>query len=138
MASLVFLCIANSARSQMAEGLARATAPAGWQVHSAGSRPASVHPHAIDVMREVGIDISAHQSKGLDAVPLASADVVITLCAEQECPVAFTRGRREAWPLPDPAQAGLGEERDAFRRVRDELAGRLEVFWRAVAAGWPP
>ncbi len=130
MPSLVFLCVANAARSQIAEGLARATAPDGWTIHSAGSRPGVLHPRAVQAMRDVGIDISGHRSKGLDDIPMADADVVITLCAEEECPVAFTRARREAWPLPDPAAAPPGEEPDAFRRVRDELAARIAAFWR--------
>ncbi len=63
-------------------------------------------------------------------MPLAEADVVITLCAEEECPVGYTRGRREAWPLPDPAAAPPGAEYEAFRRTRDELARRIAAFWQ--------
>lgn len=132
MPKLVLLCVANSARSQMAEGLARASAPPGWEIYSAGSQPARVSRHAIEAMREIGIDISGHRSKGLDEVPLADADVVATLCAEEECPVAFTRGRRLAWPHPDPAAPADSEEakRETFRRVRDMIRDRIERFWQ--------
>ena len=132
MPKLVLLCVANSARSQMAEGLARASAPPGWEVYSAGSAPTRVNPHAIEAMQEIGIDISGHRSKGLDAVPLTDADVVATLCAEEECPVAFTRGRRLAWPHPDPAAPTADEaaQRESFRHVRDMIGERLERFWQ--------
>ncbi len=132
MPSLIFLCVQNSARSQMAEGLARAQAPSGWEVYSAGSRPGTLHPVAVEVMREVGIDISGHHAKPMDDVPLEDADVVITLCAEEECPVGLTRARRLAWELPDPAGGGTPA---AFRTVRDELAARLRRFWDAGGSG---
>lgn len=134
MPSVVFLCVANSSRSQMAEGLARATAPDGWQVFSAGSRPTAVNPVAVEAMREIGIDISAQHAKGLDAVPVADADVVVTLCADEECPVTVTSARRLSWPLPDPTVAPEPQRLDAFRAVRDALAGRLRELWREVAA----
>ena len=95
---------------------------------SAGSRPGTLHPAAIDALQEIGIDISHQRSKGLDSVPLADADYVVTLCAEEECPVAFTRGRRLAWPQPDPAAAS--DVPEAFRAARDTLARRIEQFWR--------
>ena len=84
---ILFLCVANSARSQMAEGIARSLAPPGVKVSSAGSSPASVRPQAIQVLKEIGIDISGHQSKGLDSIDAGSVDAVITLCAEEVCPV---------------------------------------------------
>jgi arsenate reductase len=132
MPSVIFLCVANSARSQMAEGIARSLAPPEWEVYSAGSNPGRLSQRAVEAMREIGIDISGHRSKGLDEVPLAEADVVITLCAEEECPVAYTRGRRLAWPLPDPAApaASAEEERKAFQTVRDTIHTRLAGFWR--------
>lgn len=133
-ATLIFLCVANSARSQLAEGLARARAPAGWKVYSAGSEPGTLHPLALEVMREIGIDISRQHAKGLDSVPLADADIIVTLCAEEVCPVAPGAHTRLHWPLPDPAAAaGSREERlGAFRAVRDEIAARLETLWRPV------
>jgi arsenate reductase len=116
----------------MAEGLARAGAPPGWDVYSAGSEPSRVNPLAVDAMREIGIDLSGHRSKGLDEIPLADADVVITLCAEEECPVAYTRGRRLAWPHPDPAAPAANEDaqHESFRRVRDMIRERLSEFWQ--------
>jgi arsenate reductase len=133
--TLLFLCVANSARSQMAEGLARASAPPGWRVLSAGSNPGTLNALAVTALGEVGVDISHHQSKGLDAVPYATADVVITLCAEQVCPAAPGIGKKLHWPLPDPAQfTGTEQERlVAFRKVRDELARRVADFWKTVA-----
>jgi arsenate reductase len=119
----------------MAEGLARSLAPDGWTLFSAGSRPASVHPLAIQAMSEIGIDISHHRSKGLAEVPLESADIVVTLCAEEECPVANTRAARLSWPLPDPAAAASGDPLRRFRAVRDELAGRLRDFFAEPAVG---
>jgi len=131
--TLLFLCVANSARSQIAEGLARATAPSGWDVYSAGSEPGRLSSYAVHVLAEAGIDIAHHWSKGLDEVPYQHADVVITLCADEVCPVAPGIGRRLHWPLPDPgAVSGTEEERLlAFRRVRDELRTRITEFWNA-------
>lgn len=131
MSTLVLLCVANSARSQMAEGLARAKAPPGWTVHSAGSHPGTLHPLAVRVMGEIGIDISHHRSKGLDSVPLDTADVIVTLCAEAVCPVTPRAPVRLHWPLPDPAAVmGPDEARlRAFRHVRDEIAKRLGSLW---------
>ena len=131
MPKLILLCVANSARSQMGEALARASAPPGWEVYSAGSRPSQVNPYAIEVMEELGIDMTGHQSKGLDEVPLEDADFVITLCAEEECPVAYTKGKRLAWPHPDPAAPAPTEraQRQSFRDVRDMIRNRLDRFW---------
>ena len=120
---LLFLCVANAARSQMAEGLARALAPSSVKVSSAGSSPSRVHPLAIQVLAEIGIDISQQRSKHVDTIPSADIDVVITLCAEEECPLFVGTATRLHWGLPDPA-AGQGGEA-AFRRVRDELHRRL-------------
>lgn len=134
MSHVVFLCVANASRSQMAEGLARASAPPGWKVYSAGSRPGTLSSNAVEVMREIGIDISTHRAKGLDEVPLAEADVVITLCAEEECPVAYTKGKRLAWPHPDPGAPGDGDALERFRSVRDQLKQRIETFWATEGA----
>ncbi len=132
---VLFLCVANSARSQMAEGLARELLPEA-RVASAGSAPgASVQPLAVRAMAERGIDISRHRPKGihsLDADFLESLDYVITLCAEEVCPVVPGRARRVHWPILDPAaQAGDEAARlEAYRRARDEIASRLNR-WRA-------
>lgn len=128
---ILFLCVANSARSQMAEGIARSLAPPGVIVSSAGSSPASVRPEAIQVLREIGIDISGHRSKGLDSIDAGSVDAVITLCAEEICPTCLGKARRLHWGLPDPAaETGTEEARlRTFRSVRDELLRRLKVLF---------
>ncbi len=131
---ILFLCVANSARSQMAEGIARSLAPIGVRVSSAGSSPASVHPQAIRALKEIGIDISGHRSKGLDSIDAGSVDAVITLCAEEICPAFPGKARRLHWVLPDPAAAtGTEESRlNAFRAVRDELHRRMMVLFGHV------
>jgi thioredoxin type arsenate reductase len=130
MKGILFLCVANSARSQLAEGLARSLAPAGLTVWSAGSRPTSVRPEAIAVLKEIGIDISAHRSKSVTEIPAASVDVVVTLCGEEECPLFLGKATRLHWGLPDPAAVGGSEaERlGAFREVRDELRKRIAAL----------
>lgn len=127
---ILFLCVANSARSQMAEGIARELAPAGVRVSSAGSEPASVRARAVGALAEIGIDISGQYSKGVDDVT-RPVDAVVTLCAEEVCPVWLGDARRVHWGLPDPAEAfGPPEEQlDAFREVRDELRRRLAVVF---------
>ena len=128
---ILFLCVANSARSQMAEGIARSLAPRGVKVSSAGSSPASVHPQAIQALKEIGIDISCHRSKGLDSIDAGSVDAVITLCAEEICPVFPGKAFRVHWGLPDPSAAiGTEESRlNAFRTVRDELRLRMKILF---------
>ncbi len=128
---VLFLCVANSARSQMTEGVARALAPAGVTVWSAGSQPTRVRPEAIAMLTEIGIDITAHRSKAVSEIPADQVDTVITLCGEEECPVFLGRARRLHWGLPDPAcVAGSEADRaDAFRRTRDELRRRLAVLF---------
>jgi protein-tyrosine-phosphatase len=128
---ILFLCVANSARSQIAEGIARSLAPQGVKISSAGSSPASVRQQAIEVLKEIGIDISGHRSKGLDSIDAGSVDAVITLCAEEVCPVFLGKAHRVHWGLPDPAAVtGTEETRlNAFRSVRDELRSRLKVLF---------
>jgi thioredoxin type arsenate reductase len=120
---ILFLCIANSARSQMAEGIARSLAPPGINIRSAGSRPTSVRPETVAVLKEIGIDISDYRSKAIAEIPAAEIDTVITLCAEEECPLFLGEARRLHWGLPDPAAVnGSEKERlNAFRKTRDEL-----------------
>jgi arsenate reductase len=130
---LLFLCVANSARSQMAEGIARSLAPAGVKVSSAGSRPSKVNPLAIQALDEIGLDLRGHHSKSVETIPPDGVDVVITLCAEEECPVFLGKARRIHWGLPDPGGASLSDEQklQSFRDVRDELRRRLAaVFGR--------
>ena len=124
---LLFLCVANSARSQMAEGIARSLAPAHIRISSAGSEPTQIRPEAVQVLQELGIDPADQHSKGMEAVG-DGVDAVITLCAEEVCPAWLGRAWRVHWGLPDPAAVqGSDEERlEAFREVREEIARRLE------------
>jgi arsenate reductase len=129
---VLFLCVGNSARSQLAEGIARSLAPEGVTVSSAGARPTHVSPLAIRALDEIGIDIRSHTSKRVDGVSPEGIDAVITLCAEEVCPAFLGKAHRIHWPLPDPGFAGPTEEEQlrAFRDVRDELRRRLAVVFR--------
>ncbi|MCE1204246.1 MAG: arsenate reductase ArsC [Holophagaceae bacterium] len=133
MTSILFLCVANSARSQLGEGLARRMFP-GFRIQSAGSRPSHVNPHAIEALAEVGVDASAHTSKPVSDIDPASVDLVITLCAEEVCPAFLGKAERLHWPIPDPASedpALTAEELQArFRIARDEITRRLEALGR--------
>lgn len=126
---ILFLCTANSARSQMAEGLARDLGAEFLEVASAGSEPSFVHPMAIQVMAEIGLDISAHRSKTLGELVDESFDEVVTVCdrAAKNCPVFPGVVRRTHWSLPDPAAVHGTEDQllEAFRTVRDDLRRRL-------------
>jgi arsenate reductase len=128
---ILFLCTGNSCRSQMAEGFARRLLKE-WDVWSAGTRPAErVHPLAVQVMAEKGIDISTQYPKTISDVP-RPVDVVVTLCGEaaEECPTFPGARATEHWGLPDPARAtGTPEEvMQVFREVRDEIERRLKVL----------
>jgi len=126
---VLFLCVANSARSQLAEGIARTLAPEGVWIDSAGSEPTTVRPEAVAVLAERGIDIGAQRSKRIDQVDPARVELVVTLCAEEVCPVWLHQAHRVHWGLPDPA-AVEGEGRlAAFRATRDELERRLAVLF---------
>ncbi len=126
---VLFLCVANSARSQLGEGIGRSLAPRCVEISSAGSEPTSVRPEAAAVLTEIGIDASSQRSKGVDEVE-RPVDAVVTLCAEEVCPVWLEDAWRLRWGLPDPAAVeGSEEDRlDAFRAVRDELVTRLSVL----------
>ncbi len=128
---LLFLCVANSARSPMAEGIARSLAPPGVTISSAGSKPSKVNPLAIRALDELGIDLRSHRSKNVETIPPEGVEVVITLCAEEVCPVFLGKARRIHWGLPDPAGNGATEEArfQAFREVRDELLRRLTAVF---------
>jgi arsenate reductase len=129
---VMFLCTGNSCRSQMAEGLARILGRDVLVPYSAGLLAAGVHPRAIAVMREIGIDISKQRSKEIDEALLMSMDTVITLCssAEEACPVTPPGIRRIHWPVRDPvATIGSAEEvMKDFRRARDEIKEKIIVF----------
>jgi arsenate reductase len=130
--NILFLCVANSARSQMAEGLARALFGGRARVLSAGTAPSIVNPLAVRALDEIGIDIRAQRSKGVDSIDARMVDVVVTLCAEEVCPAFLGGAERLHWPLPDPAaRHGSEEERlAAFRQARDEIRTRLLSFGR--------
>jgi arsenate reductase len=132
---VLFLCVANSARSQMAEGIARSLAPASVKISSAGSQPSKLNPFAVKALAEVGIDISGHHSKGVNDVRADDVDAVITLCAEEVCPVWLGKAARLHWGLPDPAHTGAtdAERLQAFRDVRDELRRRLGTVFVSPA-----
>ncbi|MBF0493303.1 MAG: arsenate reductase ArsC [Deltaproteobacteria bacterium] len=129
---VLFLCVANSARSQMAEGLARHFFADVLSVESAGSKPSKVNPFAIRVLQEIGIDISDQCSKSVDEIDAKSVDIVITLCAEEVCPIFLGKAERLHWPLPDPALVtGSQEEQlNAFRKTRDILKNNLYKIYR--------
>ena len=127
---LLFLCVQNSARSQMAEGIARALCPDEVIVASAGSSPSRVRPEATAALAEIGIDISHHRSKSVERLSGQKFDAVITLCADEICPVWLGQAHRLHWGLPDPAavQDDAGARVAAFREVRDELRRRLSLL----------
>jgi arsenate reductase (thioredoxin) len=130
---VLFLCTHNSARSQMAEGLLRARGGAAFEVFSAGTEPERVHPLAIKVMQEIGIDMHEQVAKGIDAFANEPPmDLVITVChhAQESCP-AFPRARRQVhWGFADPARV-IGTEEDrllAFRHIRDLIAATINLL----------
>lgn len=129
---ILVLCTGNSARSQMAEGLLRRETGAGHQVFSAGTKPGSVRPEAIAVMRELGIDISGHRSKSVEEFGGQNFDYVITVCdnARDNCPVFPGGTVRLHWSLEDPAAVEGPEEQRlaAFRGIRDQLRERVKAF----------
>ena len=107
----------------MGEGWARSLFGSFMRVQSAGSRPSRVNPLAIEAMKEVGIDLSAHASKSVETIDPATVDTVITLCAEEECPVFLGNARRLHWPIDDPDGTLEG-----FRTARDEIHRRLKAW----------
>jgi len=127
---LLFLCVANSARSQMAEGLARQMLGDSAVVQSAGSKPSRVNPYAIEVMRELDIDISGQHSKSVQAIEPASVDLVITLCEEEVCPSFLAGAHRLHWPVPDPAtddsRMPPNEVLERFRTARDLIHEKVK------------
>jgi len=130
---ILILCTGNSCRSHIAEGILRAALAGSPAVASAGSTPAGyVHPMAIEVMAEIGIDISAHHSKHLDEFLQTEVGTVITVCgnADQACPMFPGQAEKFHWPFDDPAKAtGTEEEiRAVFRRVRNEIRTRFESY----------
>jgi arsenate reductase len=136
---VLIVCTGNSARSQMAEGLIRHEAADRYEVFSAGTQPTQVRGEAVEVMRELGIDISGHRSKPLAEFEGRDFSYVITVCdrAREECPVFSGGPERLHWPFEDPASfTEAGEERlHAFRRLRDKIHARVMVFLGEGAYG---
>jgi len=135
--TVLILCTGNSCRSHLAEGILRQAAGDLLEVHSAGSNPAGyVHPMAIEVMKEIGIDISGHVSKHMNEFLNRKVDTVITVCgnADQACPMFPGQVNRYHWGFDDPAHAsGTEEEKLAiFKRVRDQI----KLVFEAYAAGY--
>ncbi len=133
--NILFMCVANSARSQLAEGLARHIFGDKAQVESAGSHPGKLNPFAVQVMKEIGLDISKHFSKSIDQLTprfLVGTDFVITLCAEEVCPMVVAQNAQKLhWPFPDPAsKEPLSDEvmLNRFREARDNIKSRIEKF----------
>ena len=138
---ILFLCVANSARSQMAEGLARHIFGREVEVVSAGSQPSRLNPLAVEAMGELGIDISSHYSKAVDSLDAGSFDLVVTLCADEVCPILPGKVQRLHWPITDPAGVDPAVDRAqalaAFCTARDQIQQRLRVLnaLRKVPAG---
>ena len=130
--SVLFLCVANSARSQMAEALARDLFGADVRVQSAGSQPTRVNPFATQALAELGLDTAQQRSKSVDEIDPATVDLVITLCAEEVCPVFLGGAARLHWPLTDPDRKHEDLTDEArlhhFRVARDAIARRVEAL----------
>jgi len=130
---VLILCTGNSCRSQIAEFLWRDLAHGTWEVHSAGSHPAGyVHPLAIEVLRELGLDPAAAHSKSVAQFAHQSFDLVVTVCdhARQSCPLFPSASQTLHWPFEDPVHATgpLDQRRDTFRAIRDQIAAKISEF----------
>ena len=130
--TILFMCVANSARSQMAESLAKHLAPQGVTVFSAGSEPSTVNPFAVRALEEIGLNADAQYSKSIAEVPMAEVDYLITLCAEEVCPIGPGNLTRLHWPYPDPAGNAQSDSAALarFRGVRDALKDRIGTFFK--------
>jgi arsenate reductase len=137
--TVLFLCVANSARSQLAEALARKRFGARVAVQSAGSEPSEVNPYAIEVMRELGVDLSTHRSKSVQTIDPAGVVAVVTLCAEEVCPAFLGKARRFHFPIPDPASKNGALSRSEmlgrFRAARDQIEAKLEELEAGLELG---
>lgn len=128
---VLFTCVLNSSRSQMAAAIATALAPPSIRISSAGTRPAPIHPLAIEVLADLGFDLRDAPSRSIHEIPPDDVDVVITLCEENIGATFPGHALRVHWPLPDPSKVeGSDAARlDAFRQIRDELMRRLVVVF---------
>lgn len=127
---VVFVCVENSCRSQMAEGFARALGAGQLEAHSSGSRPSGqVNPRAIQFMHERGIDLATHWSKGLEQLPGGTWDYVVTMGCGDACPTLVARHRLD-WDLPDPKHL----DDDGFRSVRDRIESEVRALLARIVA----
>ncbi|PIR22867.1 MAG: low molecular weight phosphatase family protein [Deltaproteobacteria bacterium CG11_big_fil_rev_8_21_14_0_20_45_16] len=134
MKRILFLCVANSARSQMAEGMARSLLGESVHVESAGSSPTQLSPVAIQVMRELDIDISNQFSKSVESIKNPETiGFIITLCGEEVCPTFFGRAKRLHWPLEDPVSDAVNPT-EAFRKVRDQIRQKITLLGEELMA----
>jgi len=134
---VLLLCTKNSVRSQMAEGLMQALGHHRFKAQSAGTAPTQVHPLAIQVMKEIGIDISHHTSKSLNLFLNEEFDYIITLCdhAAMSCPTFPGQGKRLHWSIEDPgtAMGTIEEKLVVFRRIRDEIKTKIEELLKLTS-----
>jgi len=137
MKKIMFLCTANSCRSQMAEGFAKEYGKGIIEVHSAGLMAVGVQKRAIAVMKEIGIDISQQQSKEIDPDLLRKMDIVVTLCghAEETCPWTPPEIKRIHWPIKDPVGTTGTEEQimREFKRARDEIKEKVQMLMEDIS-----
>ena len=135
---ILFMCVANSARSQLAHGLAKSIFGNTAEIDSAGSKPTNVNPFAIKALQEIDIDITKHTSKTTDQIApdfINNLDYVITLCAEEVCPILISKAKKLHWPLPDPAgrhDLSQEEQLEFFRITRDNIKERLLNFKKEI------
>ena len=128
MKKVLFVCVENSCRSQMAEGFARSLGKGAIEAHSAGSRPSGkINPEAVRVMQEAGIDILSQQSKGFDRLPVKEFDYVITLGCQDACPFVPAKKHID-WDIEDPK----GKDAEFFRKVRDDIADKVKELIKNV------
>ena len=137
-ARVLFVCTGNSCRSQMAEGWLRHAGGDRFEAFSAGTHPSSVHPMAVRAMKEIGIDISAHRSKSVDTIDPSRMDFVVTLCADEVCPVLPGRVRRLHWPIPNPVAQTSKSPRARFRAAREQIRERIEKLVEIVEGADQP
>ncbi len=135
--NILFMCVANSARSQLAEGVATQVFGPKATIQSAGSLPTKVNPYALRALKEVGVETSLLNSKAVEDLPrdfVDQLDYVITLCAEEVCPVIISKATKLHWPLPDPAGKDGNEEEQMtrFRNTRDEIRKRVDAFSKSI------
>ena len=133
--NILFLCVGNSGRSQIAEGLAKDMLPKSYNIRSAGSKPSkNVHCDAIFVMNEIGIDISSHKTKSIENLDMEfvnKLDHVITLCAEEVCPIVPKSTNTLHWPNEDPDNDSYTktQSENAFRKTRENIFNLLKKFF---------